>query len=136
MKNKIVFYDKYANKKSEHEKRGEIVNKIELDNLEIELHGLKENQQAMGLASLLHLNFLKRSKIRRGQLNHFELIEGPLEGTKLKITDIQKKRDIEEVADKRLDDMHATSLVKRDKTIAVVLEKRMEMKELSKLVSA
>ena len=44
MKNKVVFYDKYANKKSEHEKRGEIVNKIELDNLEIELHGLKENQ--------------------------------------------------------------------------------------------
>ena len=52
------------------------------------------------------------------------------------MTDIQKKRDIQEVAKKRFDDMHATSVVKRDKTISVVLEKRMEMKLLSKLVSA
>lgn len=46
----------------------------------------------MGLVSLLHLNHLKQSKKRKGQVDYFTLLEKN-DDFKIKLIDLRKKED-------------------------------------------
>lgn len=125
------FYDQFGNYKKIEQKKGEIVNQIETNNFQIDLQSLQNNQQQMGLSSLLHLNYLKQSKKRAGQLNGFRLLEKDVED-RIRLEDVKKKKESQTLAESRLNTMHSMSMVKLDKARATAAEQLIDLKARSK----
>lgn len=113
----VFFFDKFGNKKEGEKKKGEIVDQIEKNVVEFDLMYLKEHQEQMGLVSLLHLNHLKQSKRRKGQLNYFQLLEKDY-NNKIQLLDLQKKEEERLFTDKRKDILLYGMELKRDQAIS------------------
>lgn len=78
---------------------------------------LKEHQEQMGLVSLLHLNHLKQSKKRKGQLDFFQLLEKD-DDYKIRLLDLQRKEEERLFTDKRKDILLYGMELKRDQAIS------------------
>lgn len=114
-------YDQFGNKRLINEKEKQIMDMIETTNIEQDISYLKEHQRKLGLVTLAHLDFFKKSKARKGQLDHFTLFkENEVKGGgdqhhKLKIEDIKNRIEQDAFNNQRLNDyfdrLHLKNLV-------------------------
>ena len=117
-KTELFYYDKYGNKKADDKRKGEMFDKIEQNVVESDLMYLKEHQEQMGLVSLLHLNHLKQSRKRSGQLDYFQLLEKD-DDYKIRIVDLRRKEEQRKFTTNRQDFLVYSMELKRDQAISM-----------------
>jgi len=89
---------------------------------------LKEHQEMLGYTSLLHINLLKRTKKRLGQLDHFNLIESSYRPGRVTIPIISKTLENIQFRLIQRNAIQTSSLLKMEKTRATAVQCRRRFK--------